>query len=1635
MTMTAARDNRADLQIQTVDEAVGVALDESEKVALRWAGSVLTGDALWQQAGRWAESLQAAGVRPGDLVGVCLPRTPDLIAALIGVHRAGAGYVPVDPAYPRERVELILTDSACAVTIADEQTRALVDGALDGVVITPAQAAEVAGDPAEVAPDATRLSHVIYTSGSTGRPKGVAIEHRQTMALLDWARQTYSEAELAGVLASTSVCFDLSVFEIFGTLAAGGTIVLADTALDLPTLPDRDAVTLVNTVPSAMGILTRGSGLPASVQTVNLAGEPLRRRLADAVHAQPGVRRLYNLYGPSEDTTYSTGALVPPDDDTEPAIGHPLPGTRAYLLDEHQAPVPAGEVGELYLAGAGVARGYLNRPELTAERFLADPWVPHERMYRTGDLCSLGADGALYYRGRADHQVKVRGFRVELGEVDAALLRHPSVANAVTVARTDPRTDALTLIAFVEGPGIGLAALRDFLAERLPHYMLPSLTVLPELPLTPNGKVDRARLPEGVPSSAMPAPDEAGTPPATDSEHRVAGVWAEVLDLPVEHLAADRSFADLGGNSLLAAAVIARLSALTGRRLGLPDLPMTATIQGVAARWERTAVEVEPAPVAGPAQVGRSYPAAPVQGEFWVSDTVNEGLAISVLPVLLRVEAALDLGRLQQALDLLVQRHDALRTHLHFGPHGAEAVVAEARPVPLRRAADRAELERLALTPLDLRTGPLLTAAVASEGDSSLLLLHLHHATADGWSLRLLVTDLAELYAGLATGATPPAPTHSFADSAAWLEQARRAAAEEHRAYWAQRLAGVELRSLPPTRTRPGPRQLRRPGGKLNRPLGMAHASLQSFCQQHGLTEHAVLLTLTAIRMQRELGTTDLVLRSPVSNRRRPEFEAVVGPFIETAVCRVQLDPRASFLQACQQVAQDSAADVEHAWAETALATTAAGLNRFTGSAPLGQVLVAVQTYAAADHTAGGLRWRYLEELGNGGAKTDLGFFWELNVSDGALLCVEYDEQLHDEAGVRRLGDQLIRLLEGAVADPHAPVSTLPWTTPEDLARIEAAQPATLLTASATTTAGVLAQAGRTPDAAAIHDPRWGTLTYAELVGGAAAVARRLDELDLPPTAPVAVACRRGAAGVMAMLGAWLTGRPYLPLDPSHPLARLSTVLEDAGAAVLVGDASTPGELGDGLPRLTVDERPTAHPSAVVDRSRLEGTAYLIYTSGSTGRPKGVRISHLALASFLAAMAEHLPLKTADTIAAVTTPSFDIAGLEQWLPLLHGASLGVATEEDTRDGDALARRLTEVGASVVQMTPSGWAVLLDGAGAALDLSQVRALVGAEPLPVPLATRLVASCAEVWNVYGPTEGTVWACLHRVRTDDLDGATVPVGVPLANTRCYVLDHAGQLAPPGVVGQVYLVGPSLADGYQRRDDLTAAAFAPLTALPEGPRSYRTGDLGRLDERGLLHCLGRADNQVKVRGVRIELEEVDGVLQRLPGVQAATSVVPGTGPAAGQLVGHLVLQPGTTVDVPGWQAAAGRLLPAAMVPTLWSVLERLPLTPSGKVDRAALPEPRLGAEPDKGELGELTELESFIAELWAEVLPQPSLGRGSSFFEVGGHSLTATRAVALVREELAVDISVRDLFEAPVLADFATRVEERLLAEEAAR
>ncbi len=1613
---------------------------------------------------------------PDTLIGVCLPRTARLVTTLLAVLHAGAAYLPVDPHYPSDRVGVLLTDSEVPLVLADTTTRPLVEstGVACPVVDVESLATDEVAGARRRQPRPEDLAYVIYTSGSTGRPKGVAIEHRQVTALLRWAHRTFSPDETRGVLFSTSVCFDLSVFEIFTTLAGGGTLVVAGSVLDLPLLPHRDRVTLVNTVPSAMAVLVREGDLPPSVTTVVLAGEALSRRLANSVLEKPGVRRLWNCYGPSEVTTYSTGALVRRGSPGAPTIGRTLPEVTAHVLDAEGQPVADGEIGELHHGGVQVARGYLGRPDLTAQRFLDGTAAVPERLYRTGDLVRVRPDGELELHGRVDHQVKVRGFRVELGEVETVLAAHPDVTEAVVLMRHDAR-EAAHLVAFVvlsggddpvsggaQDPATAEQALRGWVGSRLPEYMVPTRVVpLDRMPLGPHGKADRGALP-GVTLETPAAATVRGTggrEPVTPLELEVAATWCEVLDL--DHVLAGTPFLSAGGTSLAAASVLSRLARRTGVRLPLPTFFADPTVSGVADALSRAGATVGTSPARTLERTDDVHPAVtPVQSLFWVAEQLDGGdhSPLYVVPLQVRVTGAVDPGRLREALDAVLASTPVLRTTLE--PHGSSlrASTQPAHPWPLEvhdlRGDDRAAARSAALLaaaatePLTISRLPLVRALLVLRDDEQHDLgLYLHHAAFDGWSTGLLLERLADAYDG-----RTPARGPRFGDVArALVDEIESPAGEAARRYWADRLASLEGdHALPAYRVTARPERPRR-GGRVETRVDPALLQrAEHLAAEHGTSLFTLLVTLTAVLVHRQTGRTSVGLTSPLSVRRVPEAEQVVGPLLDTVPLVLEVAPDAGVVDLLRLNADRVLEDLEHGWIGFAAAHRAAGRGGFP-SAPGTNLLVAVQNHPVADASGDDVRWTLVRELDNGRAKSDLSMFWEPGADGGPLLSVEHSLDLYDEADARDVAERLLTLLESALADPMAPVASLDWVPVAERRRVQPGwrQEADLVAASEPVPAQVARAAALHRNLVAVDCPVAGRVSYGELHAWAYAVGERLVAAGVGAGQAVAVACPRGVAGTAALLGTWYAGAAYLPLDPTHPPARVADAVADSGCTVALTTTDVAGRLAGPLDGCAVVDvgalRPgpdAVDPGLPQRTSSPDDLAYLIYTSGSTGRPKGVRVGHAALASFLDAMDRVVPLGPGESVAGLTTLSFDIAGLEHWLTLRTGATLTVADDATARDGAALARWVTSSGVTVLQATPSSWRMLLDG-GWSGDPA-LRALCGGEPMPVGLAERLLPLTSEVWNVYGPTETTIWSTAHPVRPADLEHTYVPVGHPLPNTLCAVVDATGRPVPAGVVGEICLGGTSVADGYHDRDDLTAERFVTAEHLPGRPRMYRTGDLGRWRRDGVLECLGRNDSQIKLRGHRIELGEIEASVRALPGVTEAAVALRDAGSPRARLVGYVVMATrhegsgqdadGTTEGADGTDALAAALrgrLPAVMVPTSWVVLDAMPCTSNGKVDRARLPDPHETGTGAAGFEAPLGEMEDLVAQIWVDVLGVRRAGRHDDFFALGGHSLLVTQLLAEVRHRLDLDVAVRVVFDNPRLTDLARVLEAELLAD----
>ena len=1624
-------------------------------VALVAGGERLTYGDLGLRTGQLARRLAALGVGPEVRVGVCLSRSPALVAALLGILEAGGVYVPLDPNYPRERRAFMLEDAGASVVITESAFAARLPASRARVLLLDGDPEEwkATAEPQRALPG--NLAYLIYTSGSTGRPKAVAIEHRSAVAFVHWAHGIFTAGELAGVLASTSVSFDLSVFELFVPLSRGGRVILAANALELPKLPAAGEVTLVNTVPSAMAELVRAGAVPQGVRTVNLAGEPLKGSLAQALYAG-GVERVLNLYGPSEDTTYSTCELVERGSRSEPAIGRPLAGTWARLLDAEGRAVPAGEQGEIYLGGAGLARGYLGRPELTAERFVPDSLISlengsGERLYRTGDLGRALPDGRIEYLGRLDQQVKIRGFRVELGEIEVALATHPGVREAVVLARQDgPGEKRLAAYLVAEGDGVPSSAeLRSFLASRLPEYMVPAFFLaISTLPLTPNGKVDRRALAGlELPRDRADRADSELAAPRNPTEEVLAGIWGEVLGCG--RVGIDESFFDLGGDSLLANRVLARVRTVLGIDLSPSSVLEAFTVAALAARVDTVLSAGPSLPAALPPIVrqprnGQGQPISLAQRRLWFLERLVPGTPASNIPIVMRFDGPLSLAVLERGLVAIAARHEALRTAVELGPAGEpQQWVSPPSPFPLPLAdlsalppvQRQAERERLvrgeARRPIDPAGSALwrrlLLRVTAAEHD---LLVTFHHVIADGDSVQVFDRELAELYSADFSGRAPDLPALAVqpADVAAWELASSPESLAPHLAYFRQRLAGAPAAlDLPADLPRPPVRSWRGVSRTLALPPALTRG-VRDLARRRGATAYMALLTSWVAFLRRITGQDDLVAGTVVAHRGRPEIEGLIGFFANSLPLRVEHPGDPGFGHLLATVRSEALGLLAHQDLPLEHLAEILRPGRASSADPLFQAFFALHANAGRRELAPGLSLTWSEE-DHGAAQFD----FLLDLEDGGeeiagRLAASAD--LFTPVTVERLARGWAALLADAVARPDAPVSTL--------ALLDAAERQTLLVEwgraphppdwNESVPARIAAWAVATPEAIAVQpaEPSLPGLTYGDLVARALRLAGWLRSRGVGPDVRVGIYAERSPETLVHMLAVLAAGGAFLPLDPTYPPERLALILEDSGVPLLL---ARPG-LSVALPRgnaelvlLDGGAELASSPELLVD-SQPGSLAYVIYTSGSTGRPKGVLIPHCGFLWAVEALAARSGLTPASRVLQFASASFDASVWEIWSALISGATLVLARPDDLLPGPALLATLHQRAITNVFLTPTALAAMPEGASRAL--SALRGLVvGGEAFPPDLVARWAAG-RRLWNAYGPTEGSICATMARLGED----GQIPIGRPVADNRLLVLGRHLELLPQGVPGELYLGGDGLARGYLGKPDLTARTFLPdpISGQP-GARVYRTGDLVRFRPDGQLEFLGRADRQVKVRGFRIEPGEIEAQLAEHPGVREAVVVAWEAAPRDLRLAAHVVAAGPAPVSAHELRAFLRARLPEHMVPASFSFLAALPLTPGGKIDRRALQAPGAGETvAAAGPTVPRTPTEELLAGVWGEVLGRAEIGAADDFFDLGGHSLLIGQVLARVRAAFGVDLPVRAAFEARTLAALARRVEEAL-------
>ncbi|WP_338925843.1 amino acid adenylation domain-containing protein [Mycetohabitans endofungorum] len=1598
------------------------------------------------QANRLARQLIELGVRPDTRVAICVQRSPALVVGLLAILKAGGAYVPLDPAYPSERLAHILTDTAPSIVLADAAGRvALGDAALAECTVLDLATLPALPDtnPSVAALTARHLAYVIYTSGSTGTPKGVMVPHHAIARLV--INNGYVDIRTGDRVAfAANPAFDASTFEVWAPLLNGATVVVIDhdtvlmPAAFAHTLREQRISILWLTVGLFNQMAAQVSTAFSQLKALIVGGDALDARLVAQVMRESPPEQLINGYGPTESTTFATTYKITsvPERNASIPIGRPIANTSVYLLDAHGQPVPLGAIGELYIGGAGVARGYLNRPELTAERFVPDPFSDdaNARLYKTGDVARYLPDGNLEFVGRNDEQVKIRGFRIEPGEIEACLTAHPHVRDAVVLACGEGSNKRLVAYVVAKANDALAGTLRAHVAATLPEYMVPSAFVrLDAFPLTPNGKLDRRALP--APSDDALA-HQAYEAPQGELETTLAAIWAELLG--VERVGRHDSFFALGGHSLLAVRLMNWVRML-GADLPLATLFATPTLAAFAAALEAPLQQgTDALPEITPMSRESSLPLSFAQQRLWFLAQLDGGSDTYHIPLALHVRGPLDRAAWQQALDALLARHEALRsTFVSVEGQPQVRLLPADTGVPLRwhdlRGVPDADMQLSRLSqeaahaPFDLARGPLIHACgIQVADDEHVLVLTKHHIVSDGWSIGVLVRELSALYAASVGAQAAPLPPLAvqYPDYAAWQRQwltGERLQAQSD--YWRATLADAPVLLELPT-DRPRPAQQSFAGAHVPVRIDAATTqALKRLSAEHGTTLFMTVLAAWSAVLARLSSQHDVVIGTPSANRNHRQIEPLIGFFVNTLALRVDLSDEPNTSELLKRVRRTTLDAQAHQDLPFEQVVEIVQPPRRLNHTPLFQVMLAWQNNEPGEWRLPGLT-ATPAELEYDVVKFDL----ELNlceVGEEIIGSLAYATALFDRSTIERHVGYLQTMLRAMVACPQQPVATLELLSSAERQLLLDTWNATQQAYPAHWCVHQLfeAQVERTPEAPALVFENQ-TFSYAQLNAQANCLAHQLIELGIKPDTPVAICVQRSPALVVGMLAILKAGGAYVPLDPSYPSERLVHILADAAPSIVLADAAGRAALGDAalaqctvLDPTTLPALPDTNPSVAELTARH--LAYVIYTSGSTGTPKGVMVEHRGVVNLALAQIACFGVQPASRIVQFASFSFDASASEIFMAFGSGAALYLPSETARQDRHALWDYLASYAITHATLPP---ALLQHGADVA-SLGPSLTLILAGEAPSAMLVRDLAEQGTVLNAYGPTETTVCATAWRGACDF--SGEVPIGRPIANMRVYLLDAHGQPVPLGAVGELYIGGAGVARGYLNRPDLTAERFVPDPFSDEaGARLYKTGDVARYLLDGNLEFVGRNDEQVKIRGFRIEPGEIEACLTAHPQVRDAVVLATGEG-SAKRLVAYVQAEADEHL-ASTLRAQVVASLPEYMVPSAFVRLDAFPLTPNGKLDRRALPAPSTDALAHQAYEAPQGELETTLAAIWAELLGVERVGRHDSFFALGGHSLLAVQFIERLRRR-GLSVSVRLLFEAPTLSALAQTLGQR--------
>jgi amino acid adenylation domain-containing protein len=1643
--------------------------------AVTYENETLTFAELNARANQLARYLQSLGAGAESLIGICVERSLDMAVGIIGILKSGAAYLPLDPEYPQERLAFMLDDGRPSLVLTRSKLADLVSGNAAGVVLLDSDRSRISEQSAANLSEAPRpgdLAYVIYTSGSTGKPKGVMITHGN---LANYLLALDHELQITRddfYLHTASIAFSSSRRQLMLPLSQGAAVVIATSEqrkdpLALFAMIKQRGVTIMDAVPSfwrnctavlkSLDARTRQDILDNKLRLMLSASEPLlsdipRTWASEFRHPAQHV----HMFGQTETAGIVALYRIPPDIHGETKItpiGKPIANSEIFILDETQQPCPVGVAGELYIGGAGVGGGYLNSAAQTSAKFIPHPFSDTQgaRLYRTGDWARLNADGQIEFVGRRDQQVKLRGFRVELGEIEAALAGHPAIRECAVVARNDTNGEK-RLIAYFVADGAtppSVSELRAFMSGQLPDYVVPSAFVrLDALPLSANGKVNRLALPDT--DNARPELAADYVAPRTTSEKLLSEIWSEVLR--IERVGKHDNFFELGGNSLLATLVCSRVRNILKIEVPprllfeRPTVALMAAAIGTAAA--ATPLSISPCrPVERNGNAPLSFP----QQQFWLLDQAEPNSSHYNVRAAIKIAGPLEAAKLHKAFAATVARHEILRTKFVLNEGSPAQSIASSLPFALGvsdlstlEAYDReTEVQRVlaaeAEEHFDLSRGPLFRAKLLKLGrDEHLLVITLHHIICDGWSIDVLLRELTTRYQ---SDASAPQLQLQYADYALWQrERFQSEALTRQMDYWKQKLANAPAAlELPTDYRRPATRAFNGAQESVLLPADLSRA-VKTLSQCEGGTLFMTLLAAFQTLLFRYSGQDDIVVGSPIAGRTQVETENLIGAFVNTLVLRGDLSGNPTFREFLGQVRETALESYTHQEVPFEKLVEELRPNRSPNRTPLFQAMFALQN-PPADIAVAGLTLSSFK-LDRTKSKFDLTLEVE-EQTNGLRASFEYNTDLFAPATMQRMLEHFQNLLTAVVANPDQSLSDLSLLSESERQKllVEWNNTAAEFSNDATIHELFEAQVARTPDAIAAEF-QGQQLTYRELNARANQVARYLGKQGVGPEVLVGVCVERSLEMLVSILAVLKAGGAYVPLDPTYPSERIAFMIEDAGLSLLLTQDRLVKDIPSSNARIIrVDSDAEVIARESEDNPAIEITprnlAYIIYTSGSTGNPKGVAVEHRSLVNFVEAAVGAYEIKPVDRVLQFASLNFDLSAEEIYPALICGATVVLRTDEMISSPRDFLNQCDAWRVTVLDLPTAYWHELtdaLDQEGVTLPASIRLVIIGGEKAMlerVRVWQRFAGESVRLVNSYGPTETTVVATLCDLRQQDGNGLrqNVSIGRPILNTTVFVLDELRRPVPIGVPGELYIGGAGVARGYLNRPELTEEKFiSDPFSKDTNAKLYRTGDVVRYGADGNIEFVGRVDNQIKIRGFRVELGEIEQALRNHPSVTDSVVVLHEDDAGDKRLVAYVVPASESQLTLTELRNFLKAKLPSYMLPAALEAIEALPLMPNGKIDRRALPDPRqVRPETFESFVAPRTLMEALLASAWCEALKLERVGVHDNFFELGGHSLLAARVVSNLRHTMKIELGMVDVLRSPTIAELAALLEAR--------